>query len=133
MMKIIGNGVDIIEVRRIKNAIDKYGRSFLDRIFTDRELKYSRRYNSCYQHLAGRFAVKEAVFKALGNAKLAFKDVEVLNDPQGKPYCSLLNDNQDELRSCAQGEGKFNVYISISHIKNYAVASAIITQENSSS
>jgi len=119
MMKIIGNGVDIIEVKRIKNGIDKYGQSFLERIFTERELKNAKEHNSFYQHLAGRFAVKEAVFKALGNIKLGFKDVEVLNDHNGKPYCSLLNYEQNN----------FNIHISISHIKNYAVASAIITQE----
>jgi holo-[acyl-carrier protein] synthase len=120
-MTIVGNGVDIIEVRRIKNAIDKYGQSFLKRIFTDKELKNAQEHNSLYQHLAGRFAAKEAVFKALGKATLNFKDLEVINDSEGKPLCSLLNYNQD----------KFKIHISISHIKNYAVANAIITQENS--
>lgn len=120
-MKVIGNGVDIIEVRRIKNAINKYGQSFLGRIFTDTELKKASEHNNRYQHLAGRFAAKEAVFKAMGKATLGFKDMEVLNDNQGKPYCSLKNLNQH----------KFNIHISISHIKNYAVANAIITQENS--
>lgn len=120
-MIVVGNGVDIIEVRRIKNAIDKYGQSFLERIFTDKELKNAKEHNSLYQHLAGRFAAKEAVFKALGKAKLNFKDVEVFNDSDGKPHCSLLKYNQNEI----------NIHISISHIKNYAVANAIITQENS--
>ncbi|MFH1339392.1 MAG: holo-ACP synthase [Candidatus Omnitrophota bacterium] len=122
-MSIIGNGVDIIEVRRIKSAIDKYGCSFLERIFTDKELQNAEGHNNRYQHLAGRFAAKEAVFKALGKAGLRFKDVQILNDRQGKPFCSLTNSYKD----------KFKVYISISHIKNYAVASAIITQGNSSS
>ena len=127
---IIGNGVDIIEVNRIKDAIDKYGQSFLGRIFTDKELKNAREHNSFYQHLAGRFAAKEAVFKALGKVKLNFRDVEVLNDDQGKPYCSLLNYNQDENpHQKFWGGGKFDIHVSISHIKNYAVASAIITQE----
>ncbi len=118
-MKIVGNGVDIIEVRRIKNAIDKYGRSFLERIFTDKELQNAEGHNNRYQHLAGRFAAKEAVFKALGKAGLNFRDVEIINDFQGKPCCSLINTHKDKIK----------VYISISHIKNYAVASAIITQE----
>jgi holo-[acyl-carrier protein] synthase len=127
---IIGNGVDIIEVRRIKNAIDKYGRSFLERIFTDKELQNAEGHNNRYQHLAGRFAAKEAVFKALGKAGLNFKDVEIINDFQGKPYCSLINSGKDKpSRQKFWCEGKFKVYISISHIKNYAVASAIITQE----
>jgi len=122
-MKIIGNGVDIIEVRRIKNAIEKHGQVFFKRVFTEKELKNAEEHNGFYQHLAGRFAAKEAVLKALNEKKLGFKDVEVLNDKQGKPYCSLKNFNQDKL----------NLYISISHIKNYAVASAIITKEISDS
>lgn len=130
-MIFIGNGVDIIEVRRIKNAIDKNGQVFLSRIFTGRELKNARHHNSFYQHLAGRFAAKEAVFKALNKKKLGFKDVEILNDSQGRPYCSLAKFNRNKPRTCAQGRGKFNIHISISHIKNYAVASAIITQETS--
>ena len=115
-MQIRGNGVDIIEVRRIKNALDKYGQGFLERIFTDRELHKLKEHNNYYQHVAGRFAAKEAVFKALGESGLNFKDVEVLNDQEGKPYCSLSRFT----------DKKFKIYLSISHIKNYAVASAIV-------
>ena len=118
-MSVTGNGVDIIEVRRTKNAVEKYGQAFLKRIFTDRELEKVRQHNNSYQHMAGRFAAKEAVFKALGKATLNFRDVEVLNDEQGKPYCSLAN---SEL-------SKFNIHVSISHIKYYAVASAVVTQK----
>ncbi len=123
-MTVLGNGVDIIEVRRIKKAIDKHGDGFLKRIFTNKELENAKaRSSAIYQHLAGRFAVKEAIFKALGDKEIGFQDVEVLNDAQGKPYCCLLNRNRDKL----------SINISISHIKNYAVASAIITQETSGS
>lgn len=130
-MKIIGNGVDIIEVKRIKNAVDKYGQSFLKRIFTDKELKKAKEHNSFYQHIAGRFAAKESVSKAMDKMKLSFKDIEVFNDSTGAPHCSLLTCNQNKPSPCAQEPGKFNIHISISHIKNYAVASAIITQETS--
>ncbi len=125
-MEIVGNGVDIIEVKRIKNAIEKYGRSFLRKVFTDRELKKAKQYNSFYQHLAGRFAAKESVFKALSKERLTFKDVEVLNDTNGKPYCSLLTSKHNKSLDMA----KLNIHISISHIKKYAVASAIIVQKN---
>ena len=130
-MRVIGNGVDIIEVKRIKNAVERYGQNFLERIFTDKELKNARDHNGFYQHLAGRFASKESVFKALGKMKLDFKDVEVLNDSEGKPYCSLSTKTQNKLRTRDSVRAKFNIHISISHIKNYAVASAIITQETS--
>lgn len=116
---IIGTGVDITEVRRLRQAVEKWGKDFLNRIFTSEELKNAKTRGSLYQHLAGRFAAKEAVFKALGDSKLGWKDVEILNDKEGKPYCAILNDR-----------GKKNdVHISISHIKNYAVANAIITQK----
>ncbi len=64
---IIGTGVDIIEVRRLRQAIEKWGRSFLERVFTGEELENAKNRTSPYQHLAGRFAAKEAVFKALDN------------------------------------------------------------------
>ncbi|MFA5356029.1 MAG: holo-ACP synthase [Candidatus Omnitrophota bacterium] len=116
---IIGTGVDITEVRRLRQAVEKWGGSFLDRIFTAGELENAKSRGSLYQHLAGRFAAKEAVFKALGDAKLNWKDVEILNDREGKPSCAILN-----------GRGRnISVHISISHVKNYAVANAIITQK----
>lgn len=117
---IIGTGVDITEVKRLRQAVEKWGEDFLSRIFTQEELENAKTRGSLYQHLAGRFAAKEAVFKALGDAKLNWKDVQVLNDREGKPYCRVLN-----------GKGrKIDVHISISHVKNYAVANAIITQKN---
>ncbi len=118
-MTIIGTGVDITEVRRLRHAVEKWGDSFLQRVFTQEELKNAETRGSRYQHLAGRFAAKEAVFKALGDKDLNWKDVQILNDKEGKPYCAILN-----------GRGqKIEVHISISHVKNYAVASATITQK----
>lgn len=116
---ILGTGVDITEVRRLRQAVDKWGQDFLSRIFTKEELENAKTRGGLYQHLAGRFAAKEAVFKALGDKNLTWKDVEILNDKEGKPYCVLLN-----------GKGrKMDVHISISHVKTYAVANAIITQK----
>ena len=117
---IIGMGVDIIEVRRLRQAIEKWGNDFLKRIFTDKELKNAKTRSSLYQHLAGRFAAKEAVFKALGDQGLNWKDVQVLNDKEGKPHCVILNGRAK----------KVNVHISISHVKNYAVANAVITKKD---
>jgi len=116
---IIGTGVDITEVKRLKLAVEKWGKSFLNRIFTPEELKNAQSRGSPYQYLAGRFAAKEAVFKALGDKELNFKDVQILNDREGKPFCAILNGRAKKLQ----------VHVSISHVKNYAVANAIITQE----
>ena len=117
---IIGTGVDITEVRRIRQATDKWGEDFLRRIFTKTELKNAKTRVSIYQHLAGRFAAKEAVFKAAGDSKLSWQDIQIHNNQQGQPICQFLN-----------GKGKnINVYISISHVKTYAVASAVITKKS---
>jgi holo-[acyl-carrier protein] synthase len=116
---IIGTGVDITEVTRLRQAVEKWGDEFLNRIFTKEELENARKRATIYQHLAGRFAAKEAVFKALGDPKLNWKDVQILNDKHGKPCCVVLG---------SKGK-KVNVHISISHVKNYAVANAIVTQK----
>ena len=70
---ILGAGVDIVEIFRMKDAVKRWGEEFLTKIFTPREIKYSNSKKFPYQHLAGRFAAKEAVFKALGDALLDFK------------------------------------------------------------
>jgi holo-[acyl-carrier protein] synthase len=116
---IIGTGVDITEVRRLRQAIEKWGKDFLNRVFTQEELENAKNRGSLYQHLAGRFAAKEAVFKALGDKNLSWKDVQILNNREGKPCCKILNSKNK----------KIDIHISISHVKNYATALAIITQK----
>lgn len=117
---IIGTGVDITEVRRLRQAVEKWGDDFLTRVFTAQEIENSKTKSSLYQHLAGRFAAKEAIFKALGDNSLGWKDLQILNDKQGRPYCVILNGKNK----------KIGVQISISHVKTYAVANAIVTQES---
>ena len=117
---ILGIGVDITEVNRLKKAVEKWGNDFLNRIFTQEELRNAKTRGSLYQHLAGRFAAKEAIFKAIGDAKLSWKEVQILNDKEGKPLCNILSKKGKDI----------NVLISISHVKTYAVANAIVTQKN---
>ncbi|MCX5694486.1 MAG: holo-ACP synthase [Candidatus Omnitrophica bacterium] len=117
---IIGTGVDITEVRRIRQAVEKWGQDFLERVFTQSEINNAKAKTSFYQHLAGRFAAKEAIFKAVGDNQLSWQDIQIHNDQEGKPVCLFLN-----------GRGKnINVAISISHVKNYAVANAVVTQKS---
>ncbi|MDD5116493.1 MAG: holo-ACP synthase [Candidatus Omnitrophica bacterium] len=117
---IIGTGVDITEVRRIRAAAEKWGEDFLRRVFTRKEIEQAKNKSSFYQHLAGRFAAKEAIFKAAGDNSLSWQDIQVSNDETGKPVCRFLN-----------GKGKnINVCISISHVKTYAVASAVVTEKS---
>ncbi|MBM3244657.1 MAG: holo-[acyl-carrier-protein] synthase [Candidatus Omnitrophica bacterium] len=117
---IVGTGIDITEVRRLKQAVEKWGDEFLNRIFTKIELDNAKTRGSLYQHLAGRFAAKEAVFKALGNERLNWKDIQILNDKTGRPNCIILNGKA----------AKVDVQISISHVKSYATAFAIITKKS---
>lgn len=115
---IIGNGVDIIEVKRIRQATERWGDEFLGRLFTQRELNNARGRAAMFEHLAGRFAVKEAISKALGDKDLGWKEVEVINDSKGRPSCIMHNERYKKL----------DIHISISHVKNYAVASAVVTK-----
>ena len=117
-------GTDIIEFARIEKLIKEKGGKFLNRIYTKNEIDYceSKGLNK-YQHYAGRFAAKEAVFKVLngetdsGNS-LTFKNIEILNKNDGTPYVNILDDIKVDCFDT-------NVDISISHIKKYATATAI--------
>ena len=84
---IFGTGLDIIEIERIKNSIEKYSPKFEQRIFTSREISYCQTKGNPAKHFAARFAVKEAVSKCLGTGitgLLGFKDMEVVNEETGK-------------------------------------------------
>jgi len=125
---IIATGVDIIEISRIKNAAIRWKRDFLKRIFTDNELKYSNERTTSYQHLAARFAAKEAVLKAFGNGwanRVEWKDVEVWNEESGKPNVRLSG----QLEKLSKEQGVTDIVISMSHTRTYAVANAILIKE----
>ncbi|MCK4881983.1 MAG: holo-ACP synthase [Candidatus Omnitrophica bacterium] len=114
---ITGTGIDIIEIERLQKALDRWGEDFLKHIFNEEEIAYAKNKKFPAQHYAARFAAKEAIYKAFGDDKtLGWKDMTILNDENGKPYCQLKN-----------RDPKGEILISISHTKNYAVASAIIT------
>ena len=116
-MTILGTGIDIIEVDRIKKAIKRWGKNFLTHVFTKEEIEYARRHKFPHQHFAARFAAKEAVLKAIGdNAHISWKDITISHDKNGKPICRYRNKTF-----------KDQILISISHTHTYAVASAIIT------
>jgi len=120
-------GTDIIEIERIKESIESLGEKFLHRVFTDKEMKYCESKKAQkYQHYAGRFAAKEALFKAISKQledkySVCWKDFEVINDKQGRPCVNLLNISMDNIQS---------IDISISHCKLYATANVIILYKN---
>ncbi len=114
---ILGHGIDIIEVERIDRAIKRWGDNLLNHVFTEKEIAYAHKHRFSTQHLAGRFAAKEAVLKAFGdNAHIHWKDIEVVNDKHGRPICIFKDKTFNK-----------KILISISHTANYATASAIIT------
>ena len=88
---IRGIGIDIIEVSRVKKALDVWGDKFLKRIFTRREMDYAHTKKFSHENLAARFACKESVLKAFGNTRIGakLKNIEVLNDKKGKPEVVL--------------------------------------------
>lgn len=124
MSKVIGHGIDLVQCDRIRDLADRYGQRFLERVFTANELDYSLPKARKWEHLAGRFAVKEAALKALGTGlrgKIAWTDVEVINDPLGRPRVSLEGYTQN----LAAELGVTEIIISITHTDDVAVASAI--------
>lgn len=122
-------GVDIIEVERIKQSIEELGEDFAHRVFTDKEIKYceGKKVNK-YQHYAGRFAAKEAAFKAVSGLlsdkySLSWKNIEITNDPKGRPklnFISIDRKVEKELKKI------IDMDISISHLKEYAIANVSI-------
>ena len=115
----IRTGTDIIEISRVKESIESTNKKFCERVYTEKEREYceSKKMQK-YQHYAGRFAAKEAVFKAIStklNDKYAitWKDIDIIDDKEGKPYVHLYGIDENIFES---------IDISISHCKEYAVA-----------
>jgi holo-[acyl-carrier protein] synthase len=114
---ITGIGIDIVEIKRIEKAIERWGDHFLNHVFCKEEIDYANQHKYPHQHLAARFAAKEAVIKALGDqAPRQWKDMKIINDEKGQPLCLYNKKNL-----------KKKILISLSHTPNYAVANAIVT------
>lgn len=113
-------GTDIIEIVRIKQAIDRWGERFLRRIYTEPELNL---YGRSPQALAARFASKEAVMKLLGTNGVSWRDIETLAYPSGKPLLKLYGRAQSE----ANNLGIKEIDVSLAHSRAYAIAAAIGT------
>ncbi len=121
---ILGTGIDIVEVFRMRDAISKWGDCFLKKIFTPREIKYANSRRFSHQHFAARFAAKEAVVKAFGEPRrfpLKWTDIEVLNDKEGKPIIEFTGDALKLKKKKRVNE----IIVSMSHSKNYAVANVM--------
>ena len=124
-----GCGVDVVELPRFKRALSRGGKAFLRRVFTEQEQAYARaRRRTTLLHLAGRFAAKEAVMKAVSQLDphrvLAMNQIEVCNDRWGRPRIVLHEPARRGARRRA-----LRLFVSLSHVESVAVASAIATCE----
>lgn len=147
---IIGIGTDIVEIERIKKAVEKWGGRFLNKIYTEKEISYCYLRKDPFAHLAGRFAAKEAVIKAFSGVEKqlldketpnkirknqmpyavtffsstiktpVFKEIEICNDDYGSPHITLYTPYFNTKQMNAF------IHLSISHEKSYAVATVII-------
>jgi holo-[acyl-carrier protein] synthase len=122
---LIGHGIDLCSVERIRRMIADHGDHFLGRTYTEAEVAYARRRKKGFEEtLAGRFAAKEAVMKALGTGwrgGVEFRNIEVLNEPGGRPYVVLHGGAAEK----AAALGITHWHISITHSEGVAVASAV--------
>lgn len=124
-MEIIGTGIDLVEVERIRRMLEEHGERFLQRCFTESEQAYAdaakkRR----FEHYAARFAAKESVLKALGTGwrdGIAWTDIQVIREPSGRPVLEVTG-------RCGEIAAELGIsrwHISLSHTSTHAIASAI--------
>ncbi len=121
---VVGLGLDIAEIDRIKAAIVRHGAPILERLYTPSEVAYCESYKNRYERYAGRFAAKEAAMKALGtgwHGGVRWRDIEVTREPSGKPSLRL----EGVARSFADRLGVKNISLSITHSGNFALAQVI--------
>ena len=121
---IIGIGTDIIEIDRIKAAIERTP-SFLSKAFTEKEIELFKSKGMRVETIAGNFAAKEALSKALGTGFRGYnlKNFEILRDNLGKPIVNISKEVRDKI-----GDRKLNINVSISHNKSNAIAFAIVEE-----
>ena len=119
-MSELSIGIDIEEVSRFENKSFENDIDFLNRIYTENELKYCYKSVNYAQHLCSRYCAKEAVVKALSDFKISdvfYKDIEILNNESGAPYVNILK------------YPNLKVKVSLSHCKTYAVANVLIIND----
>src|SRR6185369_13048712 len=122
---IVGTGIDLCEVDRIREAIERHGQRILQRVYTEREIAYAQLKANPYERFAARFAAKEAGMKALGTGwrgGLGWRDLEVINLPSGRPTLQL----HGKAAEIAEKLGVRNIALSITHTTEQAMALVIL-------
>jgi holo-[acyl-carrier protein] synthase len=124
-MSILGIGVDLIEVERIENSLARFAQRFLQRVFTEGEIKYCQSMAFPARHLAARFAAKEAVSKAFGTGigkTIGWRDIDVHNKESGEPFVVLVGRAQ----SLAKERNVRSILITLSHTHHHAIAVIVL-------
>lgn len=119
-MPIVGTGIDLVKISRISYLAHKWEERFLEKVFTPRELEYAFQRKRPYEHLAARFAAKEALIKAIQN-KVDWKKIEVSRHPPKGPYFSRFPPGFDNLTT--------RVHLSLAHTRTDAIAWVVIENE----
>jgi holo-[acyl-carrier protein] synthase len=122
---IVGIGIDVAEVERVREVVERHGRRFLERVFCAGEIAYAERKANRYERYAARFAAKEAAMKAIGTGwkrGVRWQDFEVINLPSGRPTLQL----HGAAAAIAQGLGVRNTALSITHTAQQGVAIVIL-------
>jgi len=126
---IIGCGIDLVEIERIKKVIKKWDVRFLKKVYTNSETNYCERKNKGkYQSYAGFYATKEACLKALGTGlrNIKWKEIEVRNDSLGKPLLCL----SERILKVTENKKIHRIHLSISHTKELAIAQVIMESKD---
>src|SRR3974390_1132351 len=121
---IVGMGIDVAEVKRIREVFESQGKRFAKRVYTEAEAAYCEQFKNKYERYAGRFAVKEAAMKALGTGwsrGVRWVDVVVVLVLGGRPHFSLKGD----AKNFADRVGVKNIAVSITHTEAQAIAQVI--------
>jgi len=124
-MNLIGIGIDVVEVSRIKSSLDEFDGRFQTKIFTEAERDYCAKQKRPELHFAGRFAAKEAIAKAFGTGigkDIGWLDMEIIRRPSGEPEVKLSGSAAEY----ATKRGVQQVMVSLTHAKHYAAANAVI-------
>ena len=122
---IYGIGIDIVKIERMKTAVERWDKRFLERVFTDKEIHYAYQKKDPYRSLSVKFAAKEAFIKAVSALiPISLREIEILNQDNGRPYIHVSGRLQDyfekETIKCA--------YVSLSHEQEYGVACVVLEQ-----
>ena len=124
-MNLIGIGIDVVEVDRVKSSMDEFGEKFTHKLFTEREREYCERQKRPELHYAARFAAKEAVSKAFGTGigkAIGWLDLEIVRRDSGEPEVIVCGDAVEY----AKERGVSEIKVSLTHAKHYAAANAVV-------